>query len=181
MSFASTIVRPLLPESSFTDAELAHTLSPEAAERSVGSLGVGQRGAGDERRWDEFVIASPDGSFFHLSGWKQVIEKAFGFQTFYLIARRDGVITGVLPLTHVISRLFGSRLVSNAFGMYGGPVASDDESRRALEDEAGRLMERLHAPSLEVRSITAHRTELLSKADLYVTFRTVILPPVAVN
>ena len=181
MSFSPTIVRPLLPESSFTDAELAHTLSPEAADRSLGQLSVARLAAGDERRWDEFVIASPDGSFFHLSGWKRVIEKAFGYQTFYLIARRDGVITGVLPLTHVISRLFGSRLVSNAFGMYGGPVASDDESRRALEDEAVRLMERLHAPSLEVRSITAHRADWLSKADLYVTFRKAILPQVDAN
>jgi FemAB-related protein (PEP-CTERM system-associated) len=181
MSFSPTIVRPLLPESSFADAELAHALSPKAADRSLGQLSVAQLAAGDERRWDEFVIASPDGSFFHLSGWKRVIEKAFGYQTSYLIARRDGVITGVLPLTHVISRLFGSRLVSNAFGMYGGPVASDDESRRALEDEAVRLMERLHAPSLEVRSITAHRTDWLSKADLYVTFRKPILPQVDAN
>jgi lipid II:glycine glycyltransferase (peptidoglycan interpeptide bridge formation enzyme) len=42
-------------------------------------------------------------------------------------------------------------------------------------------MERLHAPSLEVRSITAHRTDWLSKADLYVTFRKAILPQVDAN
>ena len=177
MSFSPTIVSPLPPGSNFTEAPLAYTLS----DGSLGQLSVTQLAAGDERRWDEFVIGSPDGSFFHLSGWKRVIEKAFGYQTFYLLARRNGVITGVLPLTHVISRLFGNRLVSNAFGMYGGPVADDDESRRALEGEAVRLMESLHAPSLEVRSITAHRADWLSKADLYVTFRKPILPQVDAN
>jgi len=39
----------------------------------------------------------------------------------------------------------------------------------------------LHAPSLEVRSITAHRADWLSKADLYVTFRKPILPQVDAN
>src|SRR5260370_4435697 len=65
--------------------------------------------------------------------------------------------------------------------MCGGAGARDGGRRGALEDEAVRLMERLHAPSLEVRSITAHRTDWLSKADLYVTFRKAILPQVDAN
>ena len=187
MSFSPTIVRPSPLASNSTDASLVHPATTdverlsEAAAGSLGQLSVTQLAPGDERRWDEFVIGSPDGSFFHLAGWRPVIEKAFGYQTFYLVAQRQGVITGVLPLTHVVSRLFGSRLVSNAFGMYGGPVADDDESRIALEDEAVRLMASLRAPSLEVRSITAHRTDWLSKSDLYVTFRKPILPQVDAN
>src|SRR6202023_3144798 len=59
--------------------------------------------AGDECRWDEFVHARADGSFFHLSGWKRVIERAFGHRTYYLIAERGNAVTGVLPLTHVKS------------------------------------------------------------------------------
>src|SRR5439155_22261553 len=59
--------------------------------------------AGDECRWDEFVRARADGSFFHLCGWKRVIERAFGHRTHYLIAERGDTVTGVLPLTHVKS------------------------------------------------------------------------------
>lgn len=33
--------------------------------------------ANDNARWDAFVDATPGGTFFHLSGWKRVIEGAF--------------------------------------------------------------------------------------------------------
>jgi len=33
--------------------------------------------ANDNARWDAFVEATPGGTFFHLSGWKRVIEGAF--------------------------------------------------------------------------------------------------------
>lgn len=64
---------------------------------------------GDERRWDSFVRTSRDGTFFHLAGWKSVIERAFGHRTYYLLAERAGAVTGVLPLTHVKSVLLGRR------------------------------------------------------------------------
>ena len=79
---------------------------------------------GDERAWDEFVFAHPGGTFFHLAGWRRVIERAFRHPTHYLIAERSGVITGVLPLTHVKSLLFGSSLISNAFGVRGRSFGS---------------------------------------------------------
>ena len=72
---------------------------------------------GDKRAWDDFVRAQPDGTFFHLSGWRRVIERAFNHRTYYLVAERGRTLTGVLPLTHVKSLLFGSSLVSNAFAV----------------------------------------------------------------
>ena len=100
---------------------------------------------GDEQRWDQFVLAHPSGTFFHLAGWKRVLERAFRHPTPYLIAERSGIVTGVLPLTHVKSVLFGSSLISNAFAVRGGPIATDDDSQRALESEAVRLMDDLCA------------------------------------
>ncbi len=69
----------------------------------------------DEERWDSFVEATPSGTFFHLSGWRQVIEAAFRHRTYYLMAERDEAVTGVLPLTLVKTRVFGASLISNAF------------------------------------------------------------------
>ena len=62
--------------------------------------------------------------------------RAFGHKTHFVYAERDGAITGVLPLTEIRSRLFGHALVSNAFQVYGGPVAVDDASRDALISHA---------------------------------------------
>ena len=126
--------------------------------------------AGDEARWDAFVSGCEDGTFFHLSGWKRVIERAFGHRTHFLLCERGGAVTGVLPLTHVKSRLFGSSLISNAFGVHGGPVASDIESLRLLEDEAVRLMETQAVPVLELRGFSTTRSDWPSRSDLYVNF-----------
>src|SRR5882762_7497766 len=49
--------------------------------------------AGDEQRWDAYVETAPGATFFHLSGWKNVLEQAFGHLTFYMMAERDGVLT----------------------------------------------------------------------------------------
>src|SRR3974390_1735373 len=80
---------------------------------------------GDEQMWDDFVVSQAGATFFHLSGWKRVIERAFAHRTYYLIAERAGRVTGVLPLTHVRSLIFGSSLISNAFGVHGGAGAED--------------------------------------------------------
>ena len=136
---------------------------------------------GAENRWDDFIASSPDATFFHFAGWRKIIEETFGYRTFYLFAERNGVITGVLPLTYIKSRLFGSRLVSNACAMYGGPVAIDDESRGSLEAEAERLMAELELPVLELRSIKSHRVDWATRSDLYVTFRRRLLPTVQEN
>ena len=127
--------------------------------------------AGDERRWDDFVLAHTGGTFFHLCGWRRVIERAFGHRTYYLIAERGGMVTGVLPLAHVKSLLFGSSLISNAFAVHGGPIAKDAASLCALEDEAVRLMEVLAVPVLELRDFSASRADWPSKSNLYATFR----------
>ena len=137
--------------------------------------------ASDERCWDEFVQASAEGTFFHLSAWKRVIERAFGHRTYYLLCERAGVVTGVLPLTHVKSLLFGSSLISNAFGVHGGPIAADTESLRLLEGEAIRLMDVLGIPVLELRGFSHTRGDWPSRADLYVNFTRPIDPAVDKN
>ncbi|HEY1260098.1 MAG TPA: FemAB family XrtA/PEP-CTERM system-associated protein [Stellaceae bacterium] len=136
---------------------------------------------GDERRWDQFVGACSGGTFFHLAGWKRVVERAFGHRTHYLLAERGGAVTGVLPLTHVKSALFGSSLISNAFAVHGGPIAADAESLAALEQEAVRLMDAIPVPVLELRGWSQSRADWPSRSDLYATFRKWLEPSVDAN
>jgi FemAB-related protein (PEP-CTERM system-associated) len=137
--------------------------------------------ADGEPAWDEFVRGCTDATFFHLSGWKRVIEEAFGHKTYYLQARRAGVVTGVLPLTHIKSVLFGNSIISNAFCVYGGPATNDSESEGALQREAITLMERLGATSLEFRARRYGRDGWACKNDVYVTFRKKLLPNIEEN
>jgi FemAB-related protein (PEP-CTERM system-associated) len=137
--------------------------------------------ADDAGRWDEFVYSCAAGTFFHLSAWHRIVERAFGHRTHYLLSERAGAITGVLPLTHVKSVLFGSSLISNAFAVHGGPIAADMESLRTLESAAARLMDEIGVPVLELRDYSESRADWPQKSGLYATFRKPIHPLVEAN
>ena len=75
--------------------------------------------------WDA-LCRLPDGcSFFHLSGWRQVVKRSFGHDCPYLRARQDGALAATMPLTEINSRLFGHFLIGNGFTVGGGPLFRD--------------------------------------------------------
>jgi FemAB-related protein (PEP-CTERM system-associated) len=121
-------------------------------------------------RWDDYVQANSDATFFHQSGWQTVIESAFGHKTYFLYVEENSEITGILPLVHVNSLLFGNSLVSSAFCVYGGVVANDEETALLLDKEACRLAEELGVDALEMRNRVQKNPERPYK-ELYVTFR----------
>ncbi|MBN8929933.1 MAG: peptidoglycan bridge formation protein FemAB [Rhodospirillales bacterium 69-11] len=121
--------------------------------------------------WDAFVAAMPDGTFCHRAGWAHVLETAFGHRSHYVYAERDGAIVGVLPLARMRSLLFGHSLVSSPFCVYGGPLAADEEARRALEERAEALRAAMGATVLEFRERRRVDSDWPCRDDLYVTFR----------
>jgi FemAB-related protein (PEP-CTERM system-associated) len=133
----------------------------------------------DVSRWDEFVSACPEATFFHRAGWKTVIERAFGHATKFLYAEAGGRIEGVLPLAEVNSILFGHSLVSLPFCVYGGAVGGE-RARRALDDAAVAQAESARVDHLEYRSLAPRHPEW-QHSDLYVTFRKAIDPDVEKN
>lgn len=124
---------------------------------------------GDQARWDAYVRKTESATFFHLSGWRQVIEQAFGHRSHYLYAERDGQVVGILPLMHIDSRLFGNALISNAFCVYGGIVADDELAFAALCQQARQLAGELGVDYLEMRNRQRNHPDWPSK-PLYATF-----------
>lgn len=134
---------------------------------------VEQLDASMMERWDAYVNTAPAATFFHRAGWKTVLERAFGHRTFFLYARQDGEIVGVLPLAQIKSALFGNTLASLPFCVYGGIVADSDEVALALREEACRLAQQLKVDALELRNMTASNAGWPVK-ELYYTFRKAI-------
>ena len=140
-----------------------------------------------EHAWDRFVAAHPDGSFFHRAAWRYVVEKAFRHRTHYLMAERDGAVSGVLPLAHVRTALFGNSLISVPFCVYGGPLAADRASFEALVEQAAALMPPTRAGAIEFRFLTPPPEDWLpaeqwpARRDLYATFRKPISPDDTAN
>ncbi|WP_299084194.1 FemAB family XrtA/PEP-CTERM system-associated protein [uncultured Paraglaciecola sp.] len=110
-------------------------------------------GSKDEElsKWDKFVDQCERGSFFHLSGWKKVIEQVFKHKSHFIYAEQDGVIVGVLPLVEQKSLLFGHTLVSTPFCVYGGVASDSDEVMLFLENKAIELAKQLAVDYLELR------------------------------
>jgi FemAB-related protein (PEP-CTERM system-associated) len=149
-----------------------------SAPRSIKRLAV--RDAATASRWDDFVLACPNATFFHRAGWQRLLLQVFRHDTYFLYTEVDGRIQGVLPLAHVKSLLFGNSLVSLPFAAYGGAAATNADASRALEDEAQDLALRLRVDHLELRHVHARHADW-PRQELYVTFRKTILPDEEAN
>jgi serine/alanine adding enzyme len=128
--------------------------------------------------WDAYVHAHPKATVYHLSGWLNVIKKAYGLETYYLMATKkptdysqkkdvtqssndhfedakkeqnDASISGILPLVHLKHFLFGNSLVSIPFFDSGGILADSEETEKALLCEAIKLGQALKVKNIELR------------------------------
>ena len=126
--------------------------------------------------WDVYVDTHPQGSFFHLSGWRDVFEKALGHKTHYLYAECDGRIVGLLPLVHIKSLLFGNSMSSLPFSTYAGTLANDDGIRASLEQKAHEIGEDLGVGNIEYRCREAVENDPRQVKLLYECYYKPILP-----
>jgi FemAB-related protein (PEP-CTERM system-associated) len=135
-------------------------------------------GGSDE--WDAFVRTAPNGTFFHLLGWRDVLSEAFGFRAHYLVARRAGGLVGVLPLCEVRSPLRRCCLLSLPFTVQGGVCAVDDAAQRALERAAVALGGERDAAYIELRD-GLDGGGFTIRDGLYYGFRRAVFPTDAEN
>ena len=105
----------------------------------------------DSAQWDDYARTHPESSVYHLSGWRRVIEETFGHRTFYLIARDDSQVIGLLPLVLMESLIFGRFLVSLPFFNYGGVVANSAVVEQALVAQAMAIAGRERVQHMELR------------------------------
>ncbi|MBT8109706.1 MAG: FemAB family PEP-CTERM system-associated protein [Gammaproteobacteria bacterium] len=131
--------------------------------------------SGEESRWDAFVRSSPQGTFYHLSGWRSLIENRLHHAAYYLYCEDNGQIEAVLPLVHVKSLLFGNALISVPFLVYGGPLSSSATALDKILEAARDLAVDLGVDHLELRNQDAVPGDWLGK-DNYATFRKTIDP-----
>jgi FemAB-related protein (PEP-CTERM system-associated) len=119
---------------------------------------------GNGEEWDTYAGLHPEGTNYHLYGWRGIIEKSFGHTTHYLTAvnERDKV-KGILPLAFMQSILFGRFLVSLPFFNYGGLLCDNDTVGKMLLDEAKLIQKELNAGYIELRHMKKHGNELSTK------------------
>ncbi|MGH8249502.1 MAG: FemAB family XrtA/PEP-CTERM system-associated protein [Steroidobacteraceae bacterium] len=105
----------------------------------------------DAAEWDASLGRLVGASFYHLFAWQAINELSFGHRSIYLIARNEGRISGILPLTLVASQLFGRILCSMPFMNFGGPCADDNGVVNRLLEHGRQLARENAADYLELR------------------------------
>lgn len=118
---------------------------------------------GDPQEWDNFVSSVSGACGYCSHVWRAILEKSFGHTTYYLAARDNGILSGVLPLVHMKSLLFGNFLVSLPFVTYGGLLCRDQASARALLDAAEELRGKVGARHVELRHTDDVQLDLPAK------------------
>jgi len=139
------------------------------------TLTVRQCTQADKAAWETYVESHPNATFFHRFGWRRVLQDAFSHAPYFLLAEekidnQTTTIVGVLPLAQVRSRLFGNKLASLPFCVYGGILASSDAAEKAIRNAACELAGQLNVDALELRNAQPTDTDWPVK-DLYYTFR----------
>jgi FemAB-related protein (PEP-CTERM system-associated) len=117
-----------------------------------------------------FVESKPEGRICHLFAWSDMVRRTIGHSPFYLVARDCGRVRGVLPLMHIRSRLFGNRMISQAFSSYGGPLADCSEAHDVLFNRAVEIAAQLNCESIEFRNIEPLPYDLQLREDKLTMF-----------
>jgi FemAB-related protein (PEP-CTERM system-associated) len=101
--------------------------------------------------WDQYVQQHEGHSPYHLFAWLAAIERAYSHQVYYLVAKKESKIVGLLPLVNIRIPFKGNSLCSLPFCDVGGCLADNKEVQIALELQGSELKEKLNSKSIEYR------------------------------
>ncbi|RVT40686.1 FemAB family XrtA/PEP-CTERM system-associated protein [Sphingobium algorifonticola] len=124
-----------------------------------------------QARIDAYVSAHPEATPFHRRAWLTAIARGTGNQAHMLIAMRGTDVVGLVPLSHIRSRLFGDALVSTGFAVRGGMLADDIAIADCLAEALIPLAARLRCPTLELRGGACPGAGWTRHDDLHLGFK----------
>lgn len=117
----------------------------------------------DSMAWDNYVLAHQAATPYHLFAWKEAIENAYGFKSYYFIAVEQNEVVGVLPLFFIKIPFGEGALVALPYCDVGGPLTNDAAIERTLLQAAIKLGLQVNASSLDIRGVVQESTIGLSE------------------
>ena len=106
----------------------------------------------DENSWDTYVDSRLDAAPYCRFAWKTAVEQAYGHKAYYLLAEKNGVTKGVLPLINIQIPFCGNSLVSLPFCDVGDVLADNADIKKGLLAELMILRKRLKVKNIDLRS-----------------------------
>jgi serine/alanine adding enzyme len=123
-------------------------------------------------QWQRYLQTSPQATFAHELGWRNVVAKTYEHTPYYFMAMEGHSVEGVLPLFLIRSRVFGKFLATAPYLSYGGLLAKDPTVASALVNAASELAQAVRAKYVEIRGLqqVGHTLSLKNK------YCTLVLP-----
>ena len=118
----------------------------------------------DQQEWDQYVLAHSEGVAYQLFAWKQAVEIAYGYESFYLLAESSGGVCGVLPLIIFKRPFLGTSYISLPYCDAGGVLADNEEVERVLLKKAFSAADQVSA-SCQIRSINPLQSEFENSTE----------------
>jgi len=115
--------------------------------------------------WDSYLQGHRANTIFHDPRWGLVMQEAYSNRPFYLTARRDNSIVGILQLVLQKSLLFGTHLSSLPYFDVSGILADDAAAAEALLAEAASLRTETGTQWVELRQTEPLPGELACRDD----------------
>jgi FemAB-related protein (PEP-CTERM system-associated) len=130
---------------------LVRHVSDDPSLGGVTTVALASDDARGRNEWSDYVQRAVGAELYHDYRWRAVIERLFGHETHYLVAREAGRVRGVLPLVRLRSRLFGDFMVSMPYMNYGGVLADSPAVAMTLLGAACRRADHLGCRHVELR------------------------------
>jgi hypothetical protein len=84
--------------------------------------------------WDDLVLSSGKGSFFHSAHWAKVLHESYGYKPVFFILVKDKFLKALVPVMEINSPFTGKRGVSLPFTDYCEPIIPDGSDLRDIMD-----------------------------------------------
>jgi FemAB-related protein (PEP-CTERM system-associated) len=105
----------------------------------------------NQEEWDDFVLSHPNASPYHLFAWGSAVTQAYGHKIYYLMAKQDGRLVGILPLVHLKLACFVNELIGLPFCDVGYCLSADSNVEQQLLTGAQRLSKQLKIRNIQLR------------------------------
>jgi CelD/BcsL family acetyltransferase involved in cellulose biosynthesis len=93
----------------------------------------------NQNKWDKFVNSHPKARFVHLSVYKDIIEKTYGYKGYFLYAEQNEEIVFVFPFFKVKTIFLRDKFISQPFSEYGGILFKQDADERQKKEAISNL------------------------------------------
>ena len=105
----------------------------------------------DQSAWDSFVHSHPLASPYHLFAWGYAITQAYGHKCYYLIAKENEKVVGVLPMVHLKFSFLLNELVALPFCDVGNCLATTANVESKILSEARKCGQQLKTKNIQLR------------------------------